>query len=59
MDSSARDEALVPLLMAGDEAALETLARRHAGRLLAVARRLLRNESDARLAVVDAFSCAL
>jgi DNA-directed RNA polymerase specialized sigma24 family protein len=59
MDTSAADEALLPLLRAGDEAALEALARRHAGRLLKVARRLLARESDARLAVVDAFSCAL
>ncbi|MFQ5788854.1 MAG: sigma-70 family RNA polymerase sigma factor [Acidobacteriota bacterium] len=60
-DSSAslRDEsALVALLKAGDEAAFERLVRTHAGRLLAVARRFLRNEEDARDAVQEAFLSA-
>lgn len=45
-------------LRAGSEAAFETLVRNYAGRLLAVARHLLRNEEDARDAVQEAFLAA-
>lgn len=47
------DRKLLVRLRAGDDAAYEELVRCHGGRLLAVARRLLRNEEDARDAVQD------
>jgi len=49
------ESALVAALKAGEDGAYETLVRTHAGRLLAVARRFLRNEDDARDALQDAF----
>ncbi len=50
------DEArLLEALRAGDASAYETLVRRESGRMLAVARRFLRQEDDARDAVQDAF----
>jgi len=49
---------LVARLRDGDEAAYETLVRQHGGRMLAVAKRMLRNEDDARDAVQDAFLSA-
>jgi RNA polymerase sigma-70 factor (ECF subfamily) len=49
------DAALLVRLRAGDPAAFETLVRTHGGRLLAVARRLLRDEEDARDALQEAF----
>jgi RNA polymerase sigma-70 factor (ECF subfamily) len=49
---------LLERLRAGDEAAFETLVREHTGRLLAVARRTLRNEEAARDAVQEAFFSA-
>jgi RNA polymerase sigma-70 factor (ECF subfamily) len=53
------DEALLlQRLRAGDEAAFDTLVRTFAPRLLAVARRILDNEEDAREAVQDAFLSA-
>lgn len=45
-------------LRAGDEDAFEQVVRRYGGRLLAVARRLLRDEEDARDAVQDALISA-
>jgi len=42
-------------LRAGDDAAFAVLVRAHAGRLLAVARRMLRSEDDARDALQEAF----
>lgn len=45
-------------LRAGEPAAFERLVRTHTPRLLAVARRFLRNEEDARDAVQDAFLSA-
>lgn len=42
----------------GDEAACEALVRQHAGRMLAVARRMLRCEEDSADAVQDAFLAA-
>ncbi len=52
------DDALVAALRRGDERAYEQLVRTHAGRLLTVARRLLRNDEDARDAVQEAFLLA-
>ncbi len=52
------EAALLARLRAGDEAAYEELVRSHGGRLLAVARRFLRNEEEARDAVQDAFLSA-
>lgn len=49
------DAALIEGLRAGDENVFETLVRTYGGRLLAVARRVLRNDEDARDAVQDAF----
>ncbi len=49
---------LVQRLRNGDDEAFATLVRKFSGRLLAVARRLLGNDEDARDAVQDAFlSC--
>jgi RNA polymerase sigma-70 factor (ECF subfamily) len=53
------DAAFVERLRQGDPAAFEELLRKHTGRLLAVARRLLSNEEDARDAVQDAFLAAV
>jgi RNA polymerase sigma-70 factor (ECF subfamily) len=52
------EAALVLRLKAGDGDAFEELVRAAGGRLLAVARRLLRDEEAARDAVQDAFLCA-
>jgi RNA polymerase sigma-70 factor (ECF subfamily) len=52
------DDALLSRLRAEEPGAYETLVRRETPRLLAVARRLLRNEEDARDAVQDAFLSA-
>lgn len=52
------DEALLAGLRAGDAASYEVLVRTHGGRMLAVARRFLRNEADARDCVQDAFLLA-
>lgn len=49
------DEALLSRLRAGDAAAYEELVRAETGRLLAVTRRILPTEEDARDAVQDAF----
>lgn len=50
------DEAtLIAQLRAGDEAAFEQVVRAYGGRLLAVARRIVSSEEDARDAVQDAF----
>ena len=49
---------LLDRLRAGDEAAYEDLVRSHGGRMLSVAKRMLRNEDDARDAVQDAFLSA-
>lgn len=52
------EESLVARLCAGEDAAFEELVRRYGGRLLAVARRFLPAEEDARDAVQDAFLSA-
>ena len=49
---------LVARLRGGDARAFEDLVRRECPRLLAVARRILRNDADARDAVQDAFAAA-
>ena len=49
---------LIARLRDGHEAAFEELVRRHGPRLLAVARRILHNEADARDAVQEAFVSA-
>lgn len=54
----ASEPELVRRLRAGDEAAFETLVREQGGRMLTVARRVLRNEHDARDAVQEAFVSA-
>jgi RNA polymerase sigma-70 factor (ECF subfamily) len=53
------DEAvLLARIQAGDDDAFETCVRTYCGRLLLVARRILRNEEDANDAVQDAFVSA-
>ncbi|HTE06771.1 MAG TPA: sigma-70 family RNA polymerase sigma factor [Planctomycetota bacterium] len=52
------EAALIAGLRAGDEAAFEQLVRLHGGRMLAVARRMLRGEADAQDAVQDALLSA-
>ena len=52
------DEALLARLRAGDETAYDELVRAESRHLLAVARRLLRNEEDAQDAVQQAFLSA-
>ena len=49
------EQALLARLRAGEEAAYEELVRGHTGRLLTVARRILRSEEDAHDAVQEAF----
>jgi RNA polymerase sigma-70 factor (ECF subfamily) len=52
------DLALTQLVRANDEAACAELVRRFGGRMLAVTRRMLLNEEDAREALQDAFASA-
>src|SRR5437868_5864596 len=49
---------LLARMQAGDEDAFEACVRAYCGRLLAVARRILRNEEDANDAVQDTFLSA-
>ena len=56
--TDARDSQLLRL-RTGDERGLETLMRTYGGRLLALARRMLTNEEDARDAVQEAFLSAI
>jgi RNA polymerase sigma-70 factor (ECF subfamily) len=53
-----QETALLAGLRAGDPTAYERLVRAYSGRLLAVARRFLMNEDDARDALQDAFLSA-
>lgn len=53
--NSMDEAALTDGLRAGDNKVFETLVRTYGGRMLAVARRVLHNEEDARDAVQDAF----
>ena len=55
---SADEAALIASVRAGDATAFEVVVRRHAARMLAVARRLLRSEQDAQDAVQEAFVSA-
>lgn len=55
---AAAEAALLARLRAGEDAAYDELVRLHGGRLLAVARRFLRSEEDARDALQDAFLSA-
>jgi RNA polymerase sigma-70 factor (ECF subfamily) len=50
-----KERGLVARLRAGEDAAYSELVRENGGRMLAVARRMLRSEEDARDAVQDAF----
>jgi RNA polymerase sigma-70 factor (ECF subfamily) len=52
------ERALVAALRAGDGRAYERLVAEHGGRMLAVARRLLRNDEEARDALQEAFLLA-
>jgi RNA polymerase sigma-70 factor (ECF subfamily) len=52
------EEALVARLKAGDESAYEEMVRTFSPRLLAVARRIVNNEEDARDVIQDAFLSA-
>ncbi len=57
--ASERDDAqLLAGLRAGDDVSYERLVRTHGGRMLMVARSMLRNEEEARDAVQDAFLSA-
>ena len=49
------EQSLLLRLHAGEEAAFNELVRENAGRMLAVARRMLRSEDDARDALQEAF----
>lgn len=53
------DTTVIESLKAGDLAAFEATVRQYGGRMLAVARQLLRNEQDAQDAVQDAFVTAI
>jgi RNA polymerase sigma-70 factor (ECF subfamily) len=57
-DEQASEPDLVSRLKSGEEEAFERLVREHGGRLLAVARRFLRHEEDARDAVQEGFLSA-
>ncbi len=56
--SSASESSLLAGLRAGEDDAYQELLRIHGGRLLAVARRVMRNEEDARDCLQDAFLSA-
>jgi RNA polymerase sigma-70 factor, ECF subfamily len=55
---AAQDAALLARLRAKDPGAYEELVRTHSGRMLAVTRRILNSEDDAKDAVQDAFLSA-
>ncbi len=55
MDALFDERALLQGLKAGDNAAFETLVRTYGGRMLAVARRFVRNEQDAHDIVQSAY----
>ena len=57
-DAARREADLLPRLRAGDGDACRDLVELHGPRMLAAARRLLRNEDDAQDAVQEAFLCA-
>ena len=57
-DGGVDERALVDALRAGSEAAFETMVRAYGGRLLAVARRITKNDEDARDVVQSAYLSA-
>jgi RNA polymerase sigma-70 factor (ECF subfamily) len=57
-EAASAEELLVRGLRAGDASSYEKLVRTYAGRMLAVARRLLGNDEDAQDALQDAFVSA-
>ena len=57
-DASDADESFLARLRGGDDAAFAELVERNAGRMMAAAKRLLRDEDEARDAVQDAFMSA-
>jgi RNA polymerase sigma-70 factor (ECF subfamily) len=57
-DAAAEDAALLARLRSGDPSAYDDLVRTHTGKLLAVTRRILNSEDDAKDAVQDAFLSA-
>jgi RNA polymerase sigma-70 factor, ECF subfamily len=57
-EAAIENHALVCALRAGDESAFETMVRVYGGRLLAVARRLTRNDQDAQDVVQSAYLSA-
>jgi RNA polymerase sigma-70 factor, ECF subfamily len=57
-DAAAADAILLARLRAGDAAAYDDLVRTHSPRMLAVTRRILNSEDDAKDAVQDAFLSA-
>ena len=57
-DAAAEDAALLARLRSGDPLAYDDLVRSHTGKLLAVTRRILNSEDDAKDAVQDAFLSA-
>jgi RNA polymerase sigma-70 factor, ECF subfamily len=58
VDASWDERSVVARLRAGDADAFEELVRRYGGRMLAVARRIVRDEEDARDVVQDALLSA-
>jgi RNA polymerase sigma-70 factor, ECF subfamily len=58
VDASWDERSMLERLRAGEDDAFEELTRRYGGRMLAVARRILRDEEDARDAVQDALFAA-
>jgi RNA polymerase sigma-70 factor (ECF subfamily) len=58
IDNVPDEPLLVERILLGDQGACETLVRRHGGRMLSVARRLLRCDEEADDAVQDAFLSA-
>ena len=56
--SASEEGVLVHRLKTGDEAAFEELVRNHGGRMLALARRFLRNDDDARDVVQESMLSA-
>ncbi len=58
MTDSSEEQQLLKRLQSGEEAAFEELVRDYSGRLLAVSRRYLDSEEDARDAVQEAFLSA-
>jgi RNA polymerase sigma-70 factor (ECF subfamily) len=57
-DASDADRSYLARLRCGDDAAFAELVERNVGRMMAAAKRLLRNEDEARDAVQDAFMSA-